>query len=51
MATGSVNINICGLKIRNNEQYFVSDEAFIGNLRAIPLPEYFMCQDSQRWRN
>lgn len=50
-ATGEINIKIAGLKIRNMEQRFCSDYAWISHLRASGGLEEHMSQDLQRWRN
>jgi ABC-type transport system involved in cytochrome c biogenesis ATPase subunit len=40
--TGEVNINVVGLKIRNNESRFHSDSHWISHLRAYKDSELFM---------
>ena len=50
-ATGEVKISICGLMIREGEDKFASEEKWVSHLRSHRLPETFMTQDVQRWRN
>jgi hypothetical protein len=40
--TGEININVVGLKIRNQEDRFSSDSYWISHLRSIGSPEIFM---------
>jgi hypothetical protein len=49
--TGDININVVGLKIRNSEERFQSDQSWIQYLRGINEPEMFITQDVQRWKN
>lgn len=50
-STGEININVVGLKIRNNESRFLSDERWISSLKGANEPEMFITQDVQRWKN
>ena len=40
--TGEININVVGLKIRNNESRFKDDKTWISSLRSIKEPEMFI---------
>ena len=49
--TGEININVVGLKIRNQEERFSSDSAWISHVRYSQQPEIFMAQEYKRWNN
>ena len=50
-ATSEHDIDYCAMRIRNREERFVSDHAWINWLRANHFTEHYMTQDVQRWRN
>ena len=46
--SGETNINVVGLKIRNDESRFQSDNNWISSMRSLQSPEIFMLQDFKR---
>jgi hypothetical protein len=49
--TGEININVVGLKIRNQQDRFLNDATWISSLRGSLEPEIFMTQIYKRWNN
>lgn len=49
--TGEININVVGLKIRNQEDRFSSDSQWMSHLRQNNMAEIFIWQHFKRWNN